>query len=269
MSGREQKPIAAFFDVDGTLVAKPSLERRFWQALQSGGRIPLKNYVAWLRETFRLLPRGTAWAMQANKMHLRGLGMNETGGPLSGSISLAPGVLYKTPCFFSEAIERVHWHARRGHRIVLVSGTLEPLAVRMAAGLSEELRVLGCEAPVHICATRLEAAHDRWTGRVSGEPMFGEEKGRAVRQLAKSWSLELSDCYAYGDSKQDRWLLAATGHACAVNPSRGLQRVARLYGWPVVHWSKARACSGETSPNDAGVTRVASKGKQLASEEPA
>src|SRR5258708_34889556 len=69
MSGR----VAAFFDLDGTLMPLPSLEQRFFRILRYRGEIPLKNYFLWLREAMRLLPRGTSAAMHANKMYLKGV----------------------------------------------------------------------------------------------------------------------------------------------------------------------------------------------------
>ena len=44
----------AFFDVDGTLLAKPSLERRFFRTLRWQGKIPVANYLGWITEAIRL-----------------------------------------------------------------------------------------------------------------------------------------------------------------------------------------------------------------------
>src|SRR5947208_13652124 len=49
--------IAAFFDLDGTLMPLPSLERRFFRMLRKRHEIPLKNYFLWLGEALQLLPR--------------------------------------------------------------------------------------------------------------------------------------------------------------------------------------------------------------------
>ena len=60
--------MAAFFDLDGTLVARPSLERRFFRMLRYRRAIAARNYLLWLREAMRLMPRGTSVVLQANKM---------------------------------------------------------------------------------------------------------------------------------------------------------------------------------------------------------
>src|SRR5882724_7833441 len=64
---------AAFFDVDGTLLAKPSLERRFFRDLRWRGKIPATNYLRWIVETLRLGLPDVRRSAQGNKMYLRGI----------------------------------------------------------------------------------------------------------------------------------------------------------------------------------------------------
>src|SRR4029077_10693445 len=40
--------VAAFFDLDGTLILRPSLERRFFAELRQRRAIPMRNYFLWL-----------------------------------------------------------------------------------------------------------------------------------------------------------------------------------------------------------------------------
>lgn len=228
--------VAAFFDLDGTLLEKPSLERRLWQALRASREIPLWNYAAWIGEVIRQWPRGRTAALQANKKYLSGVAAAclRDGKMRAGGAAIAR---MSGPRFFPEGVERMARHARQGHAIVLVTGTLEPLAVRAAAALRQELKVRGCDAAVHICATRLEEKNGRWTGRIRGEAMLGTAKARAVIAAAGKFGLDPAQCSAYGDSEQDRWMLGCVGHPFAVNASRGLRRVARARGWPVLEWA--------------------------------
>src|ERR1700743_146050 len=50
--------VAAFFDIDGTLLPLPSLERRFVSELRRERLIPIGNYVRWLPAAIRLVPGG-------------------------------------------------------------------------------------------------------------------------------------------------------------------------------------------------------------------
>ncbi|HUL14675.1 MAG TPA: HAD-IB family hydrolase [Terriglobales bacterium] len=245
--------VAAFFDVDGTLFPEPSLERRYFRFLRRRKQIPPGNYLLWLVEAFRLAPKGLLQMFHGNKAYLSSVRHGEKSLFADWQIEVG-----KLPSY-REAFERAAWHARQGHLLVLVTGTLEPLALHAASLLKAALRQLGCEAAVHVCATQLEKQNGRWSGRVAGEAMFGKAKARGIRQLASSWRLDLAQCSAYGDSANDRWMLESVGRPFAVNPTRGLRRIARLYHWPVIVWRErtspckenARNCSsGATGHNN-------------------
>ncbi len=248
----KSRGVAAFFDLDGTLVALPSLERRLFRVLRGQRAIPAKNYFLWLREAMRLVPRGIRAILQANKMYLCGLQVFDERGEGDGDVSSwhkdghqaggqAPAPPRRTPrlpvpTFFAQAIEKMAWHAKQGHAIVLISGTLEPLARGAARAMEAELAARGITVTFHVFATRLEEMDGTWTGRVLDEAMYGEAKARAVKRVAKEMQLDLARCYAYGDSLNDRWLMTAVGRPAAVNPSKDLAGMVRTHGWPVLDW---------------------------------
>jgi HAD superfamily hydrolase (TIGR01490 family) len=238
-AGENGARVAAFFDLDGTLMAGPSLERRFFRMLRYRRAIGVRNYFLWLGEAMRLAPRGIAAILQANKKYLRGVRVPEGDGG-TGLAGRGTGRMC-IPAFFPAAVKRVAWHASQGHAIVIVSGTLEPLAREAARAMEEQIAMRRIAAEVHALATRLEEAAGSWTGRIAGEAMFGEEKGRALRKLAGAWDLDLARSYAYGNSVNDRWMLAAVGRATAVNAGEELRRIARLYGWPEAQWKENRS----------------------------
>ena len=227
-TGPRDPRIAAFFDIDGTLIAEPSLESRFFRALRRCGAIPLENYVRWTVAAFRLLPQGLSAVQQGNKRYLHGLRSDL----VYQHIEAIP--------FFDEAVARVTWHAQQGHEIVLVSGTLEPLARMVAVSLECELEARDLLARVHVCATRLEEQHGRWTGRLLGEAVFAENKCKAMTQFARQHQIELRSCHAYGNAPRDRFLLAAAGHAHVVNPGKELAALANLRDWPIWYWHQER-----------------------------
>jgi alcohol-forming fatty acyl-CoA reductase len=235
--------VAAFFDLDGTLIARPSLERRFFAELRQRRAIALANYFLWLAGAAWLAPRGIRMMRYANKMYLRGLRSGQVGSERERGQSPRQGLgqpEMAVPRFFPEGVDQVAWHAQRGHAIVLVSGTLAPLAQEMALALVMRLAVRGIAASVAVCATRLEENDGRWTGRIVGDAMFGKGKGRAVQQMAVDKGLELAQCYAYGDNVSDRWMLEAVGRPVAVNPSWRLMSLARRKSWPVLTWAEGK-----------------------------
>jgi HAD superfamily hydrolase (TIGR01490 family) len=226
--------VAAFFDLDGTLIAPPSLERRFFAGLRRQHAIPIANYFLWLARMAWLAPRGIETMRHANKMYLRGVRKDGSESCRAGHPKMA------VPRFFTEGVDQVAWHARQGHAIVLVSGTLAPLAQEMALALVVRLAVRGIAASVAVCATRLEEKMGRWTGRIVGDALFGKTKAQAVRHMALDMGFELAHSYAYGDSVIDRWMLEAVGHAAAVNPAWRMERLARRRGWAVLTWEEDR-----------------------------
>src|SRR5260370_29785451 len=79
--------VAAFFDLDGTLVSLPSLEQRLFRTLRYRQEIHKKNYFFWLREAIRLIPRGISAILQGNKMYLRGAPIIDERGERDESVS--------------------------------------------------------------------------------------------------------------------------------------------------------------------------------------
>ena len=255
---RKNGGVAAFFDLDGTLVSLPSLEQRFFRTLRYRHEICKKNYFFWLREAIRLMPSGISATLQGNKMYLRGVRIIDERGERDGSVSSwhngghqAEGQAsahpskrarrnprLPVPTFLAQAIDTVAWHVKQGHETVVISGTLEPLARRAALALETELAARGITVTIRVIATRLEGKEGRWTGRVLGEAMFGEAKARAAKQLAIELRLDLRRCYAYGDCLNDRWLMEMAGRPAAVNPSKDLASIARTRGWPILSWEE-------------------------------
>ncbi len=100
-----------------------------------------------------------------------------------------------------QALARLAWHRRQGHRCVVVSASIEDYVApwALAAGFDA------------VIATRLERdGAGRVTGRYDGGNCYGAEKARRLRALLGEAAVEL---YAYGDSRGDRELLAMAEHA--------------------------------------------------------
>lgn len=249
--------VAAFFDLDGTLLPLPSLEQRFFRMLRYRGEIAPANYFFWLCDALKLLPHGASAVAHANKMYLRGVhsfvesgARNQTdsrvrvsGRPSQlrpsegeGRPSMPPkhNPRWPVPRFFEEGVARVAWHAMQGHAIAIISGTLEPLAKAAARTLEMELKARGIAAGIRVYATKLEESDDRWTGQILGEAMFGKAKARAILALTEEMSLDLPQCWAYGDSAQDRWMLASVGNPVAANATPRLKQIAWKRGWTVL-----------------------------------
>jgi HAD superfamily phosphoserine phosphatase-like hydrolase len=227
-TGEQERRVGAFFDIDGTLVPEPSLERRLFRELRRTGAIGWTNYTRWGMEAARLLPRGLTAIAQGNKSYLCGLREEQI---LEAAEPIA---------FFEEGVARVEWHARRGHEIVLVSGMVKPLARMVAMALECELEARGVERDVLVSATRLEERGGVFTGQVSGEANYGEAKRRAMEVVARAMQICLRESHAYGNTLLDRPTLDAVGHGHAVNPGKELADTANLRDWAIWHWHQEK-----------------------------
>lgn len=215
--------VAAFFDIDGTLLPLPSLERRFVAELRREGVIPGWNYLRWLANAIRLAPRGILRSIHGNKAHLRDVPVR--------------ALSFRELTFFPDAIRRVAWHASQGHSVILVSGTLDFLARQTALALTLRLAMRGVTAKIGVCATQAERHGGRYTGKIIRAANFAEQKMLAVRRIARESGFDLARSYAYSDSAHDRWMLGAVGRPAAVNPSPELRRIAMLRHWPIFDWA--------------------------------
>lgn len=217
--------VGAFFDLDGTLLERPSVEWRFAMYLMTRDEIPVRSLGRWLAHTFCTAMRGPRRAIVGNKFYLSGLRESLVA---EWERAVESGAVDKLR-FFVAGLERIDWHLAQGHHVFVVSGTLEPLA---QATLRRIRRDLG------VCATRLEVrgAERRWTGALIGEHMSGQAKARALHDLAAQHGLALNRSYAYGNAILDRSMLEAVGHPRAVNASWRLADLALSRGWELCDW---------------------------------
>jgi HAD superfamily hydrolase (TIGR01490 family) len=131
------------------------------------------------------------------------------------------------PRCFREVGECVRRHKAAGEAIVFVTGSVdfivEPFAKELGAA--------------HVIAARLEEHEGRFTGKLVGSPVGGEEKTERIRRLAAEQGIALAHSHAYGDSINDLPMLEAVGFPHAVNPDRKLRRLAHRRGWPIHRWA--------------------------------
>ena len=97
-----------------------------------------------------------------------------------------------------------------------------------------------------VVASRLEVEDGKYTGDIEYYA-YGEEKARAIVELAELRGYDLAECYGYSDSVTDVPMLEVVGHAYAVNPDKDLRKVAVANGWPVLVFTKPVALQSRVS----------------------
>jgi HAD superfamily hydrolase (TIGR01490 family) len=118
-------------------------------------------------------------------------------------------------------------HRARGDVLAIVTG-----ATRYAAEpLAEELGI------DHVVCTQLDVSSaGRFTGRVRKPMCYGAGKIVRAHEIAERFGFTLPEATFYSDSITDLPLLQAVGHPVVVNPDARLLRAARQRGWPIERW---------------------------------
>jgi HAD superfamily hydrolase (TIGR01490 family) len=221
---RSVVPSAAFFDLDKTVIAKSSA-LAFGRPFYRDGLITRRDVVksAYAQLMFRL---GGADEQQMARIRdyvaklCRGWRVEQ----VSQIVNEALDELIN-PYVYAEAAALIGEHRAAGRDVVVVSTSGE----EMVRPIAQQLGV------TDIIATRMVVEDGRYTGEVAYYAA-GPTKAEAIRELAKVRDYDLSSSYAYSDSVSDIPLLETVGHPTAVNPDRGLRRVASDRGWQVLEF---------------------------------
>ena len=222
------RPILVFFDVDNTLMRGTSLFQL--------GREAWKQHVIGIRDVALF-----AWHQRRfikvgeNDDHLatareRALGL--VGGHTQAEIlGLAESIWEHRikPRLYPETVDLTQEHIAKGHEVWLVSATPWEIGDLIA-------RRLGLTGAL---GTRSVVVDGIYTGQLIGHVLHNERKATEVRKLAAEAGADLSDSWAYSDSRNDIPLLESVGHPVVVNPDLILAHHAQQHGWPVLRLSPA------------------------------
>jgi HAD superfamily hydrolase (TIGR01490 family) len=209
--------IAAFFDVDRTLVVPRSMEQMFIPFLIRQRYLRAGDLARYLGFMAR------AWSTQemfhGNKYYLKNKDPRE--------LDRLAAECFRTrirPRVSPAGRRAVARHRRAGHLVILVTGSLMPLAQQMRRELGADLAV----------AASLAEEGGSLLGTLTNRRPYGAEKARVARELARTHRLDLGRSFAYGDHHSDQDLLELVGNPRAVNPNPGLRLAAQRHGWPIL-----------------------------------
>ncbi len=217
---------AAFFDLDKTIIAKSST-LAFSRPFFAGGLINRRSVLRSAYAQFVFALQG-ADHDQMEKMRAYLSTLCE-GWPVQSVRDIVAETLHLIvdPLVYDEAVELIEDHRAAGRDVVIVSSSgsevVEPIG-----------EMLGAD---HIVATRMVVDDGRYTGGIEFYA-YGANKAQSARELAAEHGYDLAASYAYSDSETDVPLLDAVGHPYAVNPDKGLRKVASERDWPILQFSR-------------------------------
>jgi HAD superfamily hydrolase (TIGR01490 family) len=214
----------AIFDIDGTLVGGSS-ERSFWRYLWRHKQLSARRLAAFAFFFVRYLPVAGRDVAKKNKAYLTGLELAEI-ERLAGDF--AASELW--PRLREPVVARLREHQHRGDIVLLLSGTLQPIASALAARLDVE----------HVCATLCSASDDRAVARPPARHPYAAAKSLLARAFAREHGLDLDVASAYCDSFRDLDLLEHVGHPVAVMPDRRLREIASRRNWEILGTDASR-----------------------------
>lgn len=197
----------ALFDVDGTLVAGKSTEKRFIGWMLGRGHIGVRQLLAAAWFVVRWFPRYGRHVFRKNKAWLSGL---------------AEDVVAREAARFSEEISGDDWiapvlaelrrHQEQGDAVVLLSGSPQPIVDLLC-------RQFGADEGL---GTQCDVVHGRYTAAPATRHPFYDDKVALLSRICEKYDVVAKDVTAYADSRFDIPLLSRVGHPVAVCPDKRL-----------------------------------------------
>ena len=214
--------VAAFFDLDGTLLAANS--GRIWL---EGER---RRGALRRRDAIRALAFLTAYKLgivdvkRALDMAAEALRERD-----EASFRQEMSAFYLeriVPLRAPGAFESIRAHQAEGHRTILLTTSTDYLAEAAMADFRLDDRI----------ATRFEVKEGRFTGRLVHPVPYHRGKVLLAERFAERFGVDLERSYFYSDSVTDLPMLRRVGHPRVVNPHPRLRRVAERESLPLLDW---------------------------------
>lgn len=237
--GPSSRRIAAFFDLDKTIIATSSAAA-FSRPFYAGGLISRAGAIRSAYAHF-LFMLGGASADQTERMRIQ-LSRLVTGWHVEQVTAIVSDTLHQfiDPYVYAEALELIEMHRAKGHDIVIVSASGAELVTPIAT-------MLGADDSI---ATQMEIKDGRYTGQIDFYA-YGPSKAVAIADLAAERGYDLAQCFAYSDSITDAPMLGVVGHGYTVNADRALRKLAQTEGWGSLTFDRPVSLRKTLSPSKA------------------
>lgn len=226
MLDSQAKRVAAFYDVDGTLIKTNVIHAYAFYAVNS------PSIADKLRRTSKLVASLPLYwvADKIDRKLFNDAFYQNYKGFSEDRLAVLGDELFENVIrsnIFNGAKELIKRSKERGHIQVLITGAIDWATYPLA-------HYLGIE---HVMANHLQVMDGICTGELQQPMIAGANKAVWLRQFAHQHNIDLERSFAYADSESDIPLLSSVGNPSAVNPDRGLRLTANAYQWPILHFS--------------------------------
>lgn len=223
----KDKKVAAFFDVDNTLV-RGATTILFGKVVFRDGTIKRRDIWRFAFEQMMFIRRGEKNNTLA---HIKDRALSVTKGYSVIDLEPVLQTVYDSeirPRLWPKTTAALKDHLAQGHEVWLI--TAAPL--ELAELIAKDLGATGA------LGTIVETKDGVLTGNLVGQPLHGQAKRKAAKKLAVERGISLSRSWAYSDSVNDLPLLTLVKNAVAVNPDKALTRYAEAANWDILRFKK-------------------------------
>ncbi len=253
-------PVAAFFDLDKTIIATSSAFAFGKEFLHNGMITRQEAWDLYLSKAQYMLVGQSSEKMDSTR---DALAQMVAGWEVDDIQRITRETLREVvaPAIYAEARELIDAHRAKGHHVIIISASAKILVEPIAQELGVDT----------VVATEMAIENGKLTGEIT-RYLKGDAKAEAVRQFAAEHGFDLDNSYAYSDSATDIPMLELVGNPVAVNPDRALKKHALTNGWqartfknpePLIQMPNAREV-GIGAGVIAGVTALAVAGVLIA-----
>ncbi len=221
--------VAAFFDLDGTIyegILYQGVFRHHRERGIKGGTMMafmLFHLPLWLLSKIKLFPLDLLY-----RMHGANLAWLFGGISVAEAESIWDWIIEETiiPKLRPEMVKAVAEHRGNSHRLILLSGSFQPLLDRIAKRLEFECAI----------ATPLRIRNEKYTGWIERPVTIGTGKLKRLNEFLQDEGngIDLTQSFYYADSITDVACLETVGNPVAVYPEERLASIAQQRGWMVV-----------------------------------
>lgn len=212
----------AIFDIDGTIIKDISSERVFFKYLFNKRIITFKDLLRYAAMYLIKLFTFKGIYVRKNKFYIKGKKYDSI---VSEAKKCFNDRLVKY--ISSDALEEIRILKSDGYKIILLSGTLDPLM---------ECFKTFCKADQGI-ATSLKIVDGIITGEIDGIYAYHKGKTDVVRRLVNEEDIDLAKSYAYANEEIDIEFMQMAGNPVAVNADMQLKKHAGKNKWRIVEFN--------------------------------
>lgn len=222
LPGAREKKVAAFFDIDETLVRGAS-SYQVTLELYRHHFFGIRDVLFAAYHSFMYVVFGED-KKRLDRLTKRALGVME-GRKVDEVLVVGDNVAnwLMAHRIFPGTRHMLEQHLKRGHEVWLLSAT----PVEVAQLLAQRLGATGA------VGTEVEHHGGVYHAALAAPFMHGDGKGTAVRRLAEERHLDLEKSYAYSDSFNDLPMLLTVGNPSAINPDLKLRAYALQKRWRI------------------------------------